>query len=226
MGREIKGFICGALVSVGIHLTIFFLLIFTTPALLRVQAIPGSIAVSLGTGRHQPVPREKTAAQAIETKPTQQERETTRRWPFGQGSDLSPAADALTMAPGVEDGSRGINNPDSRGNSPQAIPRSGGNPKPLYPEIARRRGYEGTVRLAVEVLANGRVGGVRVKGSSGYAILDHSALKTVKEWRFDPARFAGIPVTSTVIVPITFQLKDNVKGHSAYKHQLSLAVES
>jgi protein TonB len=65
------------------------------------------------------------------------------------------------------------------------------------------------VRLTVEVLASGRVGGVWVKGSSGHEILDQSALKAVTEWRFIPARFVGIPVKSTVIVPITFTLRNN-----------------
>jgi protein TonB len=63
------------------------------------------------------------------------------------------------------------------------------------------------VRLTVEVLASGCVGEIIIKKSSGYEVLDQSALMTVKKWRFTPARFAGIPVRSTVIVPITFCLK-------------------
>jgi protein TonB len=98
--------------------------------------------------------------------------------------------------------------PDRKGDSNLAIPQQEGNPKPLYPALARRRGYEGTVRLKVEVLTSGKVGRIWVKQSSGYEILDRSALKTVNDWRFIPARFGGIPVKSTVIIPVTFQLED------------------
>jgi len=47
-----------------------------------------------------------------------------------------------------------------------------------------------------------------VRKSSGYEVLDRSALETVRDWRFIPARFGGIPVKSTVIIPITFKLKE------------------
>ena len=62
----------------------------------------------------------------------------------------------------------------------------------------------------MEVLASGKVGRIWVKNSSGYEILDRSALKTVKDWSFIPARFGNIPVKSTVIVPVTFKLKDRL----------------
>lgn len=89
-----------------------------------------------------------------------------------------------------------------------AIPQYQVNPKPSYPEVARRRGYQGKVRLEVEVLASGRVGNIRIKKSSGYEVLDRCALKTVQGWRFIPAKLSGVPVKSSVVIPITFHLKD------------------
>ena len=65
------------------------------------------------------------------------------------------------------------------------------NPKPDYPLEARQKGYQGDVLLKVEVLPNGRVGEVEVEKSSGYELLDQSALATVKKWRFIPARKGG-----------------------------------
>ena len=197
--RKIQGFFCGALVSVGIHVAMFFLLLVTSPALLHVQAIPGSIAVSLVTeGHHQTLLRQAVEpARGLQPAPQGQEATTA---PY-------PATEAQTMSPRAEDGSPGIRHTDSRGDSPQATLWNGGNPKPPYPDLARRQGYEGTVRLTVEVLASGCVGEITIKKSSGYEILDQSALMTVKKWRFTPARFAGIPVRSTVVVPITFCLK-------------------
>jgi protein TonB len=137
----------------------------------------------------------------METKSHRQTIEATRQEPYPQAEDR-------IKAPEVEDDTPGRINPDSRGDSALAIPRQEGNPKPPYPEVARRRGYEGTVRLKVEVLASGEVGRIWVMESSSYEVLDRSALKTVKDWSFIPARFGGIPVKSTVIVPVTFQLKE------------------
>ncbi len=198
MGREINRFIVGALVSGGIHLGIFSSPLFLTPAL-DVKEIPGSIEISLG-GQRQP-PREKASTQQRETKPLREKIEIAERKP-------SPQAEARVKTPAVEDDTPGRRDPDSRGDSTLAIPRQEGNPKPPYPEVARRRGYEGTLRLKVEVLASGKVGRIWVKKSSSYEVLDRSALKTVQNWRFIPAKFGGIPVKSTVIVPVTFQLKD------------------
>jgi len=185
MGREIKRFIIGVFVSGGIHLAVFFLPLPLTPAL-EVQEIPGSIEVSLAAPREQPSPQEP------ETKFPRQEVKSPK----------------LPPSPIGEDDATETKQPDRRGDSTLAIPRQEGNPKPPYPHLARRRGYEGTVRLQVEVLASGRVGRIWVKESSGYEILDRSALKTVKDWRFIPARFGNIPVKSTVIVPVTFKLKE------------------
>ena len=117
----------------------------------------------------------------------------------------SPQTEDRVKDSEVKNAPSGESNPDRRGDSVLAIPQEG-NPKPPYPEFARRRGYEGTVRLKVEVLASGRVGRIWVKESSGYEILDRSALETIRDWRFIPARFGGIPVKSTVIIPVKFQL--------------------
>ncbi len=82
------------------------------------------------------------------------------------------------------------------------------NPKPPYPLLARRRGYEGRVLLSVLVHADGAGSGVTLKQSSGHAMLDEAALDTVKRWRFLPARRGATPVESRVDVPIVFRLED------------------
>ncbi len=86
-------------------------------------------------------------------------------------------------------------------------PRYAENPRPIYPLEARRKGYEGEVILRVEVLTDGRVGGIEVKRSSGYEILDRSALKAVKQWRFVPARKGEKAISQWVNIPIKFQLQ-------------------
>jgi len=88
-----------------------------------------------------------------------------------------------------------------------AQPRYAENPKPTYPQEARKRGYEGEVLLKVEVLANGRVGRLEVRKSSGYEILDRSALTSVKEWKFIPANQGNGSIPCWVNIPIKFQLQ-------------------
>jgi len=88
-----------------------------------------------------------------------------------------------------------------------AKPRYDGNPKPPYPRIARRRGYEGVVVLKVEILPNGRVGELRVKKSSGHHILDKSALNTVKKWKFIPAKRGEDPIRIWAEIPIKFEFE-------------------
>ena len=80
------------------------------------------------------------------------------------------------------------------------------NPSPVYPPEARAAGLEGRVFLRVQISAQGAVKQVRVERSSGWQILDDAALKAVSVWRFDPARRAGLPVDSEVLVPIHFHI--------------------
>jgi len=79
--------------------------------------------------------------------------------------------------------------------------------KPPYPVIARRRGWEGEVLLRVGVEGEGRVSAVEVDRSSGYPVLDRSALRWVETWRFAPATVDGSPVACEVIVPVRFVLE-------------------
>ncbi len=81
------------------------------------------------------------------------------------------------------------------------------NPKPPYPLAARRRGYQGKVLVRAHVLADGRCARVLLKETSGYDLLDNAALKTVRRWRFVPARRGDIAIDSWVDVPIAFRLK-------------------
>lgn len=90
-----------------------------------------------------------------------------------------------------------------------AIPQYGRNPLPLYPSLARKMGHEGVVLLAVEILADGHVGHLMVKKSSGFPTLDQSALDAVKRWKFIPAKWMGRPVSTWVDVPVKFRLSES-----------------
>lgn len=81
------------------------------------------------------------------------------------------------------------------------------NPPPDYPELARRRGFEGRTVLRVEVSSAGRAVRVEIAESSGYALLDEAARAAVGRWRFAPAQRDGLAVAGSVEVPILFRLE-------------------
>ncbi|WP_412479429.1 energy transducer TonB [Azonexus sp. IMCC34839] len=81
------------------------------------------------------------------------------------------------------------------------------NPAPLYPPLSRRMGEEGKVILRVTVNAQGTADNVEIKTSSGSSRLDDSAQKTVRTWKFIPAKRGDTAIQSVVLVPIIFKLE-------------------
>ncbi len=81
------------------------------------------------------------------------------------------------------------------------------NPKPPYPALARRRGWQGVVILAVTVLADGSPGQLAIHTSCGHDLLDKTALQTVKRWHFLPGTKNNIAVSMHVLVPVQFVLQ-------------------
>lgn len=49
-----------------------------------------------------------------------------------------------------------------------------------YPPLARSHGWEGTVLLSLRVESDGQLDKIRLERSSGYAVLDNSALNSLK----------------------------------------------
>ena len=81
------------------------------------------------------------------------------------------------------------------------------NPKPIYPISSRRLGEEGVVELKAMVLEDGRVAEVTVVQSSGFARLDESALRAVRQWRY--VLPSGQRMTRQwLAVPIDFNLSE------------------
>ncbi|MCJ7684226.1 MAG: energy transducer TonB [Desulfobacteraceae bacterium] len=89
----------------------------------------------------------------------------------------------------------------------EARPAYKDNPRPQYPKLARRRGYEGTVVLEVLVDETGRVKDLRILTSSGHAALDKAALKSVNGWLFEPGMVGDEKVDMWVRVPVRFELR-------------------
>lgn len=80
------------------------------------------------------------------------------------------------------------------------------NPRPVYPDVAKRMGLEGVVRLRIHVLADGRVREVSLAASSGHELLDAEALRVFRQWRYEPALRNGLAVESELTQPVPFRL--------------------
>ena len=78
--------------------------------------------------------------------------------------------------------------------------------RPPYPRRARESGWQGRVILQLSITLQGRVMTAAIHESSGYSLLDNSAIQAAKNWTFEPAKNGGFPVPSTVNIPIQFDL--------------------
>ncbi|MGE5800484.1 MAG: TonB family protein [Syntrophaceae bacterium] len=154
-----------------------------------------------------PKAMEKTIlTEAVDNRPAQRETmETSVSVEPVKGSVAAAAAGRGSPAGEAARGQRQTGASAQEGYS-EAMPRYRENRPPVYPGTARQRGYEGDVLIAAEIRADGRIGTVRVKRSSGYASLDDSALEAVRAWRFEPARRMGAAVDAWVEIPIRFKL--------------------
>jgi protein TonB len=78
-----------------------------------------------------------------------------------------------------------------------------------YPPLARRKGWQGTVILALRIESNGRISRLHVNETSGYPVLDRAAVESLQlasvpqadEW------LHGKPVD--IIVPVEYRLVDS-----------------
>ncbi|KAB7708410.1 TonB family protein [Plesiomonas shigelloides] len=77
---------------------------------------------------------------------------------------------------------------------------------PEYPKASRMRRQEGIVLLEVKLGTQGEQLQVVLLKSSGFPLLDRSALKAVKGWQFLPQEINGQGVSHVVRIPVRFEL--------------------
>ncbi|WP_432823462.1 TonB family protein, partial [Trichloromonas sp.] len=94
----------------------------------------------------------------------------------------------------------------TREDQPARSPRYHINPPPAYPALALKRRWQGEVWLRVLVGDQGEVIDVWVESSSGYSLLDDTAEKSVRGWKFHPAQNGTENASETVLLPIRFRL--------------------
>lgn len=109
----------------------------------------------------------------------------------GQGASFG-----LTQSPGEADDEIIITEPRYR-----TAPRP-----PVYPRRARDLGQEGTAMVRVKLDHAGNPAEISLLESSGYALLDHAAIRAARGWQFEPERRGGRPVTAFVHIPVRFAL--------------------
>jgi protein TonB len=98
---------------------------------------------------------------------------------------------------------------DSHAGLPGAL-LSKGLPTPDYPPEARRRGQQGVVKVALEVLPDGQLGDIRIVSDASFRLLGKSAMSAaqkLREYRFIPARKFGQTVCDYIILPYNFILQ-------------------
>jgi len=78
-------------------------------------------------------------------------------------------------------------------------------PRPAYPELARRTGIQGIVKLQVRVTKNGSLEVQKLL--QGEPVLADAAMEAVKKWRAKPAWINGEKVEVISTVTFNFQLK-------------------
>jgi protein TonB len=83
-------------------------------------------------------------------------------------------------------------------------------PPPAYPPEVACMGGEGTSVLKVVIGTDGRPQDIIVLTSSGHPALDQAARTAVTGWEFRPATRNGVASASTIQVPVTFRLPDEL----------------
>jgi protein TonB len=80
--------------------------------------------------------------------------------------------------------------------------------KPSYTGEAMRARIQGLVTMEAVVMPDGSVGNVQITKSLDSSFgLDKEAIKTVKQWRFEPGRRLGQPVPVLIVIEMTFTLR-------------------
>ena len=117
---------------------------------------------------------------------------------YGDGSSPAPGHDPTTvyLPGGAATGKRGRFR----------------NPAPPYPYAAIQQQQEGLVTLEAVIDKAGRPVSVEITQRSGFPLLDQSALRTVRRWKFDPAHIGFLPVQSRIVIPIRFVLEDRLRA--------------
>jgi protein TonB len=167
----------------------------TTEVLIIEEAPPLLEPISEPVPTPEPVPEEPTPPKPEEILTTTQSEEIAAPQPTPEPKRIEKKPTPQRPTPVAAPKTANFSQPVVIRNTP-----------PIYPETARRAGWEGRVTVRVEVSADGLPMSVALEKSSGYGVLDQAALRAVKTWRFQPRAIGGVAMAGTVDVPVNFTL--------------------
>ena len=175
-------------IVIGLHIAILLVVLAAKTIVPQIMEIP--LVVDLLQAPEVQKPPEAKPLPMAKAQPVKQPRTPTPKAP----TPLIEATTSTAPAP----------------SAPVAVPQESKPAPPAPPAeapLSKRMGEEGKVILRVLVNPQGTADNVEIKTSSGSPRLDESAQKTVRTWKFIPAKRADEPVQSWVLVPIIFKLE-------------------
>lgn len=215
----------GFMTSFLLHVSLFFIggFVFLKPIEYAVEFGNGGIEVSLIAAPAEPVVSEM----AVQEQPKTDQQESVSKDPddvpipqyqIEEQKLLQKVEEKKQPQTAVDSPYKGDGSSPTPGKDKTTFYSSGGamtdakpdylkNPAPPYPWEAREKGWQGVVILKVFVDKSGHSIKVEKEQSSGYGVLDESALTTIRKWRFRPATLGALPVKSWVRIPIRFSLE-------------------
>jgi len=194
-------------VVIGLHVGIFLLILAAKTIAPQIMEMP--LVVDLLQAPEMEKPPEAKPLPVVKPQPVKQHPTPTPKTPT-PAIETTTSTVAAPSAPAVA-----APDPKPAPAAPAAEPVSQArfdadylrNPAPTYPPLARRMGEEGKVILRVSVNPQGTADSVEIRTSSGSPRLDEAAQKTVRNWKFIPAKRGDAAIQSWVLVPIIFKLE-------------------
>ena len=171
------------------------------PSITNSQAAP-AVSVEAPTAKPTvgtPVPVPDAEINPEQTIASQEEMATTG--PIGEGEGAGGPVEIESDVKIEEDGPP----PDFVPVEKQPQPLPGNNPAPVYPEIARRAGVEGTVWVKIWVDKEGNPKKAQVLKSDA-ELFNQPAIDAAMKWKFTPAIMNNGPVSVWVSIPFKFKL--------------------
>ena len=146
-------------------------------------------------------------SELAETKPTEPAKSTEESTELNSAKGAAQTRTPTQALSSEQPNKKPQEKPQEQLREPQFLIGSPDNPKPVYPQRALNRGWEGDVVLGVHVDANGLVTYVEILETSNVSVLDFAAYSTVKDnWRFTPADEEERDLRGFVTVPISFRI--------------------
>lgn len=200
------------MLSLGIHAT---LLLYQRPAALGSGSVPGDTGLLLEITRsttasmmhvQQQPAAEKSPAAKERLSPAPSHKQTSP-------AELAQVADAAeTTARPVADtlaGSSDAEPAELPGNMIRLQLQRAMQPYFEYPKLARRRGWEGTVTVGLQISPDGVITNVRIIATSNYRVLDQAAVNSIRKVRqLAHANILLAGRVTEVELPIEYRLTD------------------